>query len=85
MTEPGSAGTAMVAGSVFGLESNSPSLRPLQGCYQISGGWDYQWAFQKDCFGEGPEGKGKERLRGQRALYFVCKGVVNVGRLDSDD
>ena len=45
MTEPGSAGTAMVVGSVFGLERSGPSLRPLQGCYQISGGWDYQWAF----------------------------------------
>ena len=35
--------------------------------------------FQADCFGEGPEGKSKERLRGQRALYFVCKGVVKSG------
>jgi len=60
MTEPGLAGMAMVVGSVFGLERNCGSLHPLQGCYQVSGGWDYQRAFQVDCFGEEPEGKSKD-------------------------
>jgi hypothetical protein len=49
----------MVVDSVFGLERNSLSLHPLQGCYQISGGWDYRRAFQVDCFNEEPEGKSK--------------------------
>jgi hypothetical protein len=45
-SEPGLAGTAMVAGSVLGLEHNGRSLNPLVGRYWTSGRWENQMVFQ---------------------------------------